>query len=270
MAKIIMTADEYVTKLKYLLTVPTAYNNNYPCNVGYVHANKVKSFDCWNLIKCLLNGYDVTCNQTGYYQHDLSNTGDVTGSGLMKQCTEVSSDFSLLTDNVPRHIYLPGHSGSYVGEFQMNGRTYNVIECTGSWTHNVLASWVDKDGTRRQYKGGPRNDRWRQHGKMTKWLDYYQIPKPQPTPEPTPEPIPQPTPIKVDPAQSFDKKKAGTYEVTASSLNMRSGAGTNKAILCVLPKGTKVQNYGYYTKKWLYVKYKDQVGYCYSQYLKHL
>lgn len=59
-------------------------------------------------------------------------------------------------------------------------------------------------------------------------------------------------------AKSFDKTLAGIYTVTANSgLHVRNGAGTSKASMVVLPRGTKVQNYGYYTLvsgvKWLYI-----------------
>lgn len=62
------------------------------------------------------------------------------------------------------------------------------------------------------------------------------------------------------PAASFNKSYAGTYKVTAGSgLNIRNGAGTSYAKMVAIPKGTKVQNYGYYTKKngvnWLYVQF---------------
>ena len=49
-------------------------------------------------------------------------------------------------------------------------------------------------------------------------------------------------------ATGFDKSLAGTYTVTAASgLNVRNAAGTNNKVLVAIPKGTKVQNYGYYT-----------------------
>ncbi len=52
---------------------------------------------------------------------------------------------------------------------------------------------------------------------------------------------------------------AGTYAVTAGSgLHLRTGAGTGKASLTILPYGTKVRNYGYYTEvngvAWLYIQ----------------
>ena len=62
-----------------------------------------------------------------------------------------------------------------------------------------------------------------------------------------------------DYAQSFDRSVAGAYTVTASALNVRDGAGTGKKILVTIPKGTRVNNYGYYTAvggvKWMYVQF---------------
>ena len=52
----------------------------------------------------------------------------------------------------------------------------------------------------------------------------------------------------VDPAQSLDKSLAGKYQVTASALNVRTGAGTAKSSLGMIPKGENVQCRGYYTQ----------------------
>lgn len=84
------------------------------------------------------------------------------------------------------------------------------------------------------------------------------------------------TPIKsnarVDVAHGFDKNLAGKYMVTATALNLRAGAGTGKSILAVMEKGESVQCYGYYNDyngvKWLYVAYKNIVGYVSSKYVK--
>lgn len=58
-------------------------------------------------------------------------------------------------------------------------------------------------------------------------------------------------------ASSFDKSLAGSY-VTTTGLYMRHGAGKNKRAMVLIPEGTKVQNYGYYTSyngtKWLYIQ----------------
>lgn len=76
-------------------------------------------------------------------------------------------------------------------------------------------------------------------------------------------------------AKSFLKSLSGTYTTTAK-LNMRNGAGTDKLIMVAIPKGTKVQNYGYYTlinnTKWLYVQFTSNniqySGFCCDTYLK--
>ncbi|MCD8314391.1 MAG: phage tail tip lysozyme [Firmicutes bacterium] len=78
-----------------------------------------------------------------------------------------------------------------------------------------------------------------------------------------------------DPAKFFNKSLAGTYKTTAN-LYVRNGAGQGKVAMVVLPKGTSVKNYGYYTSasgvKWLYVQvtYNNikYTGFCCGTYLK--
>lgn len=77
-----------------------------------------------------------------------------------------------------------------------------------------------------------------------------------------------------------DKSVAGTYKVTADSLNIRNRAGVDTArgctILGAIPEGTKVQNYGFYSVvggvKWLYVQVTHDgvtyTGHCSGEYLK--
>lgn len=83
--------------------------------------------------------------------------------------------------------------------------------------------------------------------------------------------------VKVDPAKHYDRMygtgKGKVYTVTASALNMRAGASTSKQIIKVLPKGSKVTCYGYYTLYgstiWLFVVAEDGTsGYCSKAYLK--
>lgn len=78
-------------------------------------------------------------------------------------------------------------------------------------------------------------------------------------------------------ATGFDKTLTGTYAVTpAVGLHVRNSAGTGAASMVVLPEGTKVQNYGYYSVasgvKWLYVQVTHNgvtyTGFSSSQYLK--
>ena len=172
MAKVIMTSDEFVRRLEVLVNRPSYYSNKYPYNLCYIHPDGRTSADCWNLIKAILNGYDVNRMEVGYYQKDLSNTGDVGIDGLMKQCSEVSADFTRLKNGEPRLLGMKNHAGAFIGERNINGKIYNVIESTGSWERKILYSYVDPEGWRRHYKGAEKNGRWTKHGRMTKWLDY--------------------------------------------------------------------------------------------------
>lgn len=174
MPKQIMTSSEYVQRIKTIAARRTYYSNKYPNNLCYIHEDGRTSADCWNLIKAILNGYDVNNTTVGYYQKNLSNTGDVDGATLLKQCTDVSGNFKKLKNGEPRYLYMKGHAGSFIGETVIDGKVYNVIECTGSWERKVLYSYVDEDGTRRHYKGAIKNGKWEKHGLMTPWVKYVQ------------------------------------------------------------------------------------------------
>lgn len=73
----------------------------------------------------------------------------------------------------------------------------------------------------------------------------------------------QPTAKKVEAttcARNFDENLAGIYKVEAKSgLYCRNDAGTNKKALCLIPNGTSVKCFGYYTSyngmKWLYIQF---------------
>ena len=177
MAKVIMTASEYIRRLEVIAARNTYYSNKYPNNLCYIHSDGRTSADCWNLIKALLNGYDVNKTTVGYYQKDLSNTGDCTVDGLIKQCTDVSTNFKKLKNGEPRLLYMKNHAGSFIGEKVIDGKVYNVIESTDSWERKVLYSYVDETGARRHYKGAAKNGQWTKHGKMTAWLDYSGTPE---------------------------------------------------------------------------------------------
>ena len=72
----------------------------------------------------------------------------------------------------------------------------------------------------------------------------------------------------VDSAQSFSAVKAGNYTVNATSLNLRSGASTDKQIIETMKSGTVVTCYGYYTGDWLFViSASGKKGFCHKNYL---
>lgn len=88
------------------------------------------------------------------------------------------------------------------------------------------------------------------------------------------EPAKKPAKTYSNGAKSFDSKyKNGKTFTTTANLRLRKGASILNKTLCVMPKGTKVTWYGYYTGSWKYVKvasgnYKGKVGFCSQKYLK--
>lgn len=76
-------------------------------------------------------------------------------------------------------------------------------------------------------------------------------------------------------AKKFSNSVAGTYKTT-SNLYLRNDAGANKKALCVIPTGTEVKCFGYYSVyesiKWLYVQVVldgvQYTGFSSSKYLK--
>ena len=166
--KIIMTEKQFVERLLNIRNRKTFYKNKYPYNLCYINKDGRTSADCVNLVKAILNGYNIYNNTIGYYQRDLSNTGDCTEAELIGQCTEVSTDFKKLGTH-PEILYMKGHIGVYLGK-EIDGK-YNVVECTKSFGGGVVYSYVDADGIRRKEKGAIKNSKWVSHGKPSKWVE---------------------------------------------------------------------------------------------------
>ena len=74
-------------------------------------------------------------------------------------------------------------------------------------------------------------------------------------------------PVKCEPAVSFDKYYAKEYEVTINCQLFSAVRKNMKAILTI-KKGAKVRCYGYYTGKFLYVKYGTFEGYIAKNHLR--
>lgn len=82
--------------------------------------------------------------------------------------------------------------------------------------------------------------------------------------------------VKIESAKYFSSTVAGIYIVATKSdpLMMRTGAGTNRKIIVRVPKGDKVQCFGYYNydssskARWLYCAYKEYRGYLRRAYLR--
>lgn len=164
------TLSTFIDTMFHILTLPTGYWNSFPYNLGYYHSNGHYTFDCVNLIKVVLNGWEPYTTP-GDYTSNLSRTGDCDEWGLISQCRGVSGDFTTLHNTSV--LYMSGHIGCYMGEFTRGGKIYNTIECTPSYGGGVVASYVDQNGDRWDCKNGTDyGGRWELHGLLTTWLTY--------------------------------------------------------------------------------------------------
>lgn len=170
---VIYKNKEYVNILRNIAdNEPTQYNNKFPYNCGYWDGKQF-TFDCWNLIKSILGGW-VPNKTVGYYVSPKNfPTGDCTGAQLLSKCTVKSKDFSKIS--LPgTYLYMSSspHSGTYIGDTEINGKIVNVVECTGSWERKVLYSYVDSAGGRFKFKGDTkRNGSWSDWG-LLPWIEY--------------------------------------------------------------------------------------------------
>ena len=232
-------------------------------------------FDCVNLIKGILWGWTGDKGKTyggaAYPTAAALKAGacpDVGADGMIAKCTGVSTTgwASMLPGEA---VWMSGHIGIYIG----NGL---AVECTPKWANKVQITAVGNIGAKSGYK----TRKWTKHGHLP-YVEYDTAAAPvKPSAPATPTPAPAaPKQIKASgAAKSFDRSLAGTYTVTASSLNVRDKAGATDQIkiLTALPSGAKVQNYGYYTLvgkgKWLYVQFTRNgvtyTGFCSEKYLR--
>lgn len=172
MAKIVITNEKLIADLKNLASRKTRYVNRYPYNLCYNNSDGYTSADCNNLYKALFNGYDVNNRTVGYYQKDLSNTGDLTEAGLIAKCKEIKTTFDDLKDNEFRLLYMKGHIGGKIPVTIINGKIYNVIEATPAFGGGIIYTYVDENGNRYNHKGGTKKGTWLQSGKPTLWVSY--------------------------------------------------------------------------------------------------
>lgn len=134
-------------------------------------------FDCVNLIKGLCwNWNGNPAKSYGGASYKANNVPDLGADGMIKVCTNVSTNFTNIQPG--EAVHMSGHIGVYVG----NGM---VVECTPKWTGDVQISYL---GNIKAYKIG--NYRvWKDHGKLP-WIKY---PSEAAIPGATTNPYPVPT-----------------------------------------------------------------------------
>jgi hypothetical protein len=239
--------------------------NKAPARTAMINAATADTFgfDCVNLIKGVLWGWTGDQNKSyGGAKYAVNGVPDIGADTMITKCKDASSSGWDKLDP-GEVVWTNGHIGVYIG----NGL---AVECTPKWANKVQITAVANMGSKSDYNAR----RWKKHGHIP-YVEYDTVTAS--TPEP--EPIKPPTTGEIKAkgvAKSFNKSVAGTYTVTASSLNIRDAAGVGNKVLVSIPKGTKVRNYGYYTivdgVKWLYVQFTYKrvtyTGFCSGAYLK--
>lgn len=178
-----MTQADWIARLKHIaLNRSTFYNKSFPYNCGYIHSGGVLSFDCIGLVKALINDPSIAykTSPVGFYVKPGKVIPDTTEMGILNLCSDVSYNFNYMTPG--EYLYMSGHGGVYVGDFQDGSGTVNTIECTVAFGGGVTTSYTDSSGRRWNHKGGVQVCRWEAHGKLSRYIDYSVQPKPQPTP----------------------------------------------------------------------------------------
>lgn len=174
---VVYAAKQFCDILKHIaVQLSTRYNNKWPNNLGFNHGS-YWSFDCWNLVKAIIWGWNESIPVGKYQAPNLSTgLGDWGGWTILQCCNGISVDFNSINEGEFLLTQDKGHAGVYVGEFKDRyGQLCNVVECTVSFgASRVIGSWVDPDGTRRNCKGGQVSKSWHWHG-MLPWIDYSKV-----------------------------------------------------------------------------------------------
>lgn len=118
-------------------------------------------FDCVNLIKALLWGWDgSTGNSYGSALYKSNGVPDVNADGMIRLCDDVSTDFSSILPG--EAVWMEGHIGIYIG----GGL---AAESTARWNDGVQITAVHNLGKKAGYNGRS----WTKHGKLP-YLSYEQ------------------------------------------------------------------------------------------------
>lgn len=125
------------------------YTNNHEYNRQSSRFSMIKSassdtfaFDCVGLIKGVLWGWNGSNEVYGGAKYASNGVPDINADTLIKQCKNVSTDFSNI--EIGEAVWIPGHIGVYVGDGK-------VIECTPQWRNGVQVTSKRK---------------WHKHGKL--------------------------------------------------------------------------------------------------------
>lgn len=178
-------AARYVEICHKVMNRPTKYRNYAPWNCGYYDGTYLYG-DCWcfnpKVILWSESIGDPVCDNYTvgkyYYTEGIKASGmpDTTGDDIMaKYCTQVSFSKMLQDKKAPCLLLITNqHMGAYIGDFEKNGKTYNVCEFTpnSNLGDGLCPSYVDENGARRVCKGGRAIGYWDKAGYLTSFVDY--------------------------------------------------------------------------------------------------
>ena len=126
--------------------------------LGYV----VWAFDCVNMIKGILWGWNGDCSKSnGGAVYASNNVPDVSANEMINLCKNVTSNFNSI--EIGEAVWMNGHIGIYIG----NGE---VIECTPAWKNKVQITKLSQR-------------KWLKHGKLP-YITYQTNQNPANTSEP--------------------------------------------------------------------------------------
>lgn len=238
----------------------TYKKNQYP---GYYRANDFKNqigkkvFDCIGVIKGFL--WSDTFESNPKYDPD-TDVGACTMYRISKEKGKISSmpniqGILLFKGRTPGQIHHVGvYADGYV--YEAKGHKYGCLKTKFNknewqyWSKCPFIEYLEND-TETNEKNENKNENKKEEEK-TKNIN------------------------KVDYARYYDKRKAGTYRVNASSgLNVRAGAGVEKKKITALINKTKIKCYGYYSKSngqiWLLIEMKNgKTGFACADYLRRI
>lgn len=194
MADYVMTAEQFIDKLKLAVDSKTLYCNSAfgaPCGYGNNRTRYARNqsaarkrkimdadpdcflFDCVCLIKGILWGWDADPNAIyGGADYCANGVPDMTINAITAQCSDYSS---YIWDNIVpgEWLHLDGeHCGIAIGDGL-------AIECTPSWQDKVQITAIGNIG---EVAGYPTRS-WTGHGKLP-WVDYGSQPTPPTPPQP--------------------------------------------------------------------------------------
>lgn len=197
-----ITAKTWVDGVKKLLNRKLGYWNKFPYNCGYYDGDTLWG-DCWcmfpkTVIWSCAAGLPVWDNYTvgenrvrQVYGDGIAKSGlpDWTGNNIFWNYCNSVSFANLVKSSKPALLLIDGeHMGTYIGEYQMDGKTYNCAEFSpNGYINNTMRSYVDANGGRWNYKGGTLLGYWSRAGYFA-MIDYTDSVTPTPVEPPKTKP----------------------------------------------------------------------------------